>query len=61
MDLIHEVNLAVLLSEFVLGVNKDKTHLGCDFGSSLEDGLSVSFELFVVLFAYDALSDNLLF
>ena len=55
MDLVHKINLAVLLSEFIFGVYKDEAHLCSDLCSSLEDGSCVRFELLVVFAAYDAL------
>ena len=60
MDLVHEVDLSVLLTELVLCVNEDETHLGSDLSSSLEDCLSICLELLVILLAHDTLSDDLL-
>ena len=60
MDLVHEVNLSVLLTELILCINEDQAHLRCDFSSSLEDCACVCLELLVVFAAYDALSDDFL-
>ena len=60
MDLVHEVDLAVLLSKLVLGVHEDESHLCCNLGSPLEDSACVCLELLVVLLAHNALSDDLL-
>ena len=60
MDLVHKVDLAVLLAELVFCVHEDETHLGCDLSTSLEDGLCVCFKLLIVFAAYNALSDDFL-
>ena len=59
MNLVHEIDLAVLLAELVLCIHEDEAHLCGNLSSSLEYGLSVGFKLLVVLLAYDALSNDL--
>ena len=58
MDFVHEVNLTIAFSEFVLGVHEDESHLLCDFLSALEDCSGVFFDFYVIFFRYDALCDD---
>ena len=59
MDLVHKIDLAVLLSEFIFGVYEDEAHLCSDLCSSLEDCPCVCFKLLVVFTADDALCNDL--
>ena len=60
VDFIHEVDDAVLLAELVLRVHENQPHFGGDFAASLIDGPRVSFELLVLLAAYQTRGDDLL-
>ena len=49
VHLVHQVDLAVLLSELVLGVHQDETLAGCYLGSALENGPGIFLKLFIIL------------
>ena len=60
MDFVDEDNLAVPLSELVLGVHQDEPLLGSNLRPSLEQSPCVPFHHLVVLLADDALADDFL-
>ena len=60
MNLVHEVYLPVFLPELVFGVHQDKAHPCGYLRTSFIYGPGVFLYLGIILFAYDALGDDLL-
>ena len=60
VDLVDEVNLAVLLPEFVLRVDEDQATLTCHLLTTLEESVGVGLEQLVVFFADQTGADDLL-
>ncbi len=60
MNFVNKINLTVVLSEFVLCVNKDKTLLCSDFLTTSKELTSVVFHHFVVFLRNDTLSNDFL-
>ena len=60
VDLVDEVDLAVLLPEFVLRVDEDQASLTCHLLTTLEESVGVGLELLVVFFADQTRADDLL-
>ena len=58
MDLVDEVDLAVLLPKFVLRVYEDELTLTRHLLPTLEEGVGVSLELLVVFFADQPCADD---
>ena len=59
VDLVDQVDLAVLLTELVLCVYEDQPTLTCHLLTTCEEGVGVSFELLVVFFANQTRADDL--
>ena len=59
MDLVDEVDLAVLLTELVLRIYEDQSTLAGHLLTTCEEGVGVGFELLVVFFANEARADDL--
>ncbi len=60
MDLVHQVDLAVLLAELVLGVHENQSVLGRNLAATLVDGSRVGLQLLVVLASDKSLGDDFL-
>ena len=60
VDLVDEVDLTILLPEFVLRVDEDQATLTCHLLTTLEESVGVGLELLVVFFADQTRSDDFL-
>ena len=59
MDLVDEDDLAVALTEFILGIDEDEALLGSNLGAALEEGTGVALHYLIILGTDNSLTDNL--
>ena len=61
VDFIHEVDGAVVLAEFIFGIDKDQAAFCCDFRTAFEECERVFFQQFVFFRSSQALGQDFFF
>src|SRR3712207_1372567 len=61
MNLVDEINLTVMLSEFVFRINKNKPLLSCNLLTTLEQPAGIILHNLVIFFRYNALCNYFFF